>query len=81
MLVLTRTTEEKLIIGEGANKTTITVVDVQGSKVRLGIDAPKHISIYREEVLAQRNTAQSTQHNAHKAHQNAARTHEPICVE
>lgn len=49
MLVLTRAIEEKLIIGNG--EITLTVVEIQGNKVRLGIDAPKHVTILRQEVF------------------------------
>ncbi len=47
MLVLSRKQDEKIIIGDSI---TLMVVSIQGDKVRLGIDAPKHVSIHREEV-------------------------------
>lgn len=47
MLVLTRKTGQKLII---ANNIEITVLETKGEAVKIGIDAPKHISIYREEI-------------------------------
>jgi carbon storage regulator len=47
MLVLTRRVGQKLIFDCGV---TIEVTDVRGDKVRLGIEAPKGIGIYREEV-------------------------------
>tara|TARA_Y100000310_G_C20324275_1_gene642219 strand:- start:370 stop:720 length:351 start_codon:yes stop_codon:yes gene_type:complete len=47
MLVLSRQRDESLIIGE---EIVITVVDIRGDKVRLGIDAPKEIPVHREEV-------------------------------
>ena len=49
MLVLTRSLEEKLIIGDGG-EIKITIIDIQGNKVRLGIDAPRHVSVHREEI-------------------------------
>lgn len=49
LLVLTRSLEEKLIIGD-SGEITITIIDVQGNKVRLGIDAPRHVSVHREEI-------------------------------
>ncbi|MCA9079024.1 MAG: carbon storage regulator CsrA [Planctomycetaceae bacterium] len=47
MLVLSRKQDEKIIIGDSI---TLMVVSIQGDKVRLGIDAPKDVSIHREEV-------------------------------
>lgn len=49
LLVLTRSLEEKLIIGD-SGEITITIIDIQGNKVRLGIDAPRHVSVHREEI-------------------------------
>lgn len=50
MLVLSRQRDESIIIGEGEDKITITVVDIRGDKVRLGIDAPTEIPVHRQEV-------------------------------
>ncbi len=47
MLVLSRKTDESIIINDNI---VITVVDVRGDKVRLGIDAPTDIPVHREEV-------------------------------
>jgi carbon storage regulator len=47
MLVLTRKPGEKINIGSGI---TITVVEVKGNKIRLGIDAPEDVPIYRAEL-------------------------------
>ena len=47
MLVLSRKLDETLMIGDDVK---ITVLGIQGNQVRLGIDAPKDISIMREEV-------------------------------
>ena len=47
MLVLSRRLGETLIIG---NDTKITVLGISGNQVRLGIAAPKEISVHREEV-------------------------------
>lgn len=48
MLILTRRISESIIIGE--NSVKITVLGVKGNQVRLGIDAPKDISVHREEI-------------------------------
>ena len=47
MLILTRRAGETLIIGDDV---TVTVLDIKGRQVRLGINAPKDISVHREEV-------------------------------
>jgi carbon storage regulator len=47
MLVLTRKPGEKINIG---SNITITVVEVKGNKIRLGIDAPDDVSIFRAEL-------------------------------
>lgn len=47
MLVLTRQKDESVMIGDGVE---ITIVDIRGDKVRLGITAPKEISVHRKEV-------------------------------
>lgn len=48
MLVLTRSVGERLIVGDG--EITLTILDIRGNQVRLGIDAPKDISVHREEI-------------------------------
>jgi len=47
MLVLSRRRDETIMIGENVE---ITVVDIRGDKVRLGITAPARIPVHREEV-------------------------------
>ena len=47
MLVLSRQRDESIIIGDNI---VLTVVDIRGDKVRLGIDAPKEIPVHRQEV-------------------------------
>lgn len=47
MLVLSRKKDEKIIIGD---KITIMVIEIRGDKVRLGIEAPKEITVHRQEV-------------------------------
>ena len=48
MLVLTRKQGEKILIGDDI---VITVLDVRGDSIRLGVDAPRGISIQRAEIL------------------------------
>ena len=47
MLVLSRQKDESIIIGDDVE---ITIVDVRGDKVRLGINAPRSISVHRKEI-------------------------------
>jgi carbon storage regulator len=49
MLVLSRRTDESIIIDQ---RITITILEVRGDKIRLGIDAPKDIPVLREELSA-----------------------------
>jgi carbon storage regulator len=48
MLVLSRKRDERIVIGDNI---VITVVDVRGDKVRLGIEAPSEVPVHRQEVL------------------------------
>ena len=59
MLVLSRQRDESIII---ADNIKITIVDIRGDKVRLGIDAPKEIPVHRQEVFdaIQRENAQQS---------------------
>jgi len=47
MLVLSRQRDESIIIGDNI---VVTVVDVRGDKVSLGIEAPREVSVHRREV-------------------------------
>ncbi len=47
MIVLSRHRDESIMIGDNV---VITIVDIRGDKVRLGIDAPKEIPVHRQEV-------------------------------
>lgn len=52
MLVLTRRKNESIVIDE---QIRITIVEVRGDKVRVGINAPKEVPVHREEVQAEIN--------------------------
>ncbi len=49
MLVLSRKLGEKIIIGDNIS---ITIIDIDRGKVRLGIEAPRSVPVYRQELLA-----------------------------
>ena len=62
MLVLTRKIGEQIVIGENI---VLTVVDIRGNKVRLAVEAPRDVSIHRQEVhqRIQDENRQEAQHN------------------
>ena len=49
MLIVTRRAGQKIVVGDGI---TIEVVEVAGNTVRLGVDAPRSVPVYREEIWA-----------------------------
>lgn len=49
MLILSRNTGETIHIGPDV---TVTVIDVRGDRVRLGIEAPRDVAVHRHEVFA-----------------------------
>ncbi len=47
MLILTRRVGETLMVGD---EVSITVLGVKGNQVRIGVNAPKHVAVHREEI-------------------------------
>ena len=47
MLILSRRTDESIVIGD---EVTITILSVKGKQVRIGINAPPDVSVHREEI-------------------------------
>ncbi len=58
MLILTRRVGETLIIGDDVK---VTVLGVRGHQVRIGVDAPKTVSVHREEIYQRIQSEQSAQ--------------------
>jgi carbon storage regulator len=52
MLVLSRRIGERIVIDD---RITVTVVEIKGGKIRLGIEAPKEVPVWREELVASPN--------------------------
>jgi carbon storage regulator len=48
MLILSRRLNEKIVIGEDI---VVSVVEVRGDQVKLGIDAPRNVKVFRQEVF------------------------------
>lgn len=48
MLILTRRVGETVMIGD---EVTVTVLGVKGNQVRIGVNAPKHVAVHREEIF------------------------------
>ena len=48
MLILSRKIDEKIKIG---NDITITLIDVHGDQVKIGVEAPKDVKVFRQEVF------------------------------
>ena len=76
MLVLSRQRDQTIVIGDNIE---ITIVDVRGERVRLGISAPSHISVHRKEVYdaMKREKAASGEGGEAKVESLANRKHPP----
>jgi len=48
MLILSRKVNEKVVIGDDI---TVSIIEVRGDQVRIGIDAPKKVKVFRQEVF------------------------------
>lgn len=54
MLVLSRRVGESVVIGDGTpDAVTVTVLEVRGDVVRIGVDAPRSVAVHRAELLAE----------------------------
>ncbi|MCL2380880.1 MAG: carbon storage regulator CsrA [Treponema sp.] len=48
MLILSRKVNEKIMIGDDIS---VSIIDIRGDQVRLGVDAPKSVKVFRQEVF------------------------------
>jgi carbon storage regulator len=48
MLILSRKVNEKIVIGENIS---VSIIEIRGDQVRLGVDAPKTVKVFRQEVF------------------------------
>ncbi len=63
MLILSRKTDQQIKIGENI---TITIIDIKGDQVKIGVEAPKDVKVFRQEVfnaIKNENTAASSVNN------------------
>lgn len=74
MLILTRRVGESVVIGEDV---TVTVLGVKGNQVRIGINAPKHVAVHREEIFERIKNGSSRDGHASDAEVPAARETQP----
>jgi len=58
MLVLSRKLNEKIVIDGGI---VVTVVKIEGGQVRIGIEAPSHVKVFREEILSKSHTSRTSE--------------------
>ena len=65
MLILTRRVGETIVIGD--DEVKITVLGVKGNQVRIGVNAPKTVSVHREEIYNRIQKEQGGESNAHQS--------------
>ena len=71
MLILSRKIDEKIQIGENI---TLTIIDIHGEQVKIGVEAPKNIKVFRQEVfeaIQKENKAAAVEENNNEAGINA----------
>jgi carbon storage regulator len=77
MLVLTRKPDQSIIIGSDIE---VTVLEVRGEQVRLGIRAPRSVAVHRKEVFEQINVDSDTQQSDSGSNYVGEKSKEPINV-
>lgn len=69
MLILSRKSDQAVVIG---GEIRVTILKTQGDTVRLGIEAPPHITVHRDEIHARILADESPKHDAPNAEQKGA---------
>ena len=54
MLILARRVDESLVIGDNV---TVTILGVKGNQVRIGVDAPRDVTVHREELTQKQDSS------------------------
>jgi carbon storage regulator len=74
MLVLTRRPTEALMIGDDV---TVTVLEIRGNQVRIGVNAPRNVAVHREEIFEkiQAEHVDEAQPNDGRGHRAAGQSH------
>jgi carbon storage regulator len=57
MLVLSRKCRERIVVDLNGETVTIEVLQIKGGRVRIGVDAPDHVAIHREELWHRQSAA------------------------
>lgn len=65
MLILSRKTDQQIKIGD---EITLTIIEIRGDQVKIGVEAPKNVKVFREEVFTaiKKENAQAASVNADK---------------
>jgi carbon storage regulator len=50
MLILSRKVNEKIVIGDDV---TISIIEIKGDQIRIGVDAPRSVKVFRQEVFSE----------------------------
>ena len=78
MLVLSRKKDERIRIGDDI---TLTVVDVRGDKVRLGIEAPRDMSVDREEIRKRKDATRACERRHGDSQEVSDQSKKPVRTE